>query len=206
MTVKPSDPEAKPRRDGWVERMGTWADVTVGSLLAGPNRTDVYEVVGLANGPQVIDGYTNWCRVKNTVTGEVWSIEPKPKTTPAKFLMPDDEAAPPPARPVENAEAIALLVQHLGAQEIATRDEQTGEVWCPDYASGKSAGDNSYGIEELEHLRICHGLDISGLESLTGNAAIVERAKIHGRLHSPRGATEPHGGFPHRHSDRNDFR
>lgn len=201
--VAPSDPDAQPRRDGWLERPGTWGEVTVGSVLGGPRRTAAWEVIAEAHGAQTIDNYTLWFKIRDLSTGTEHPIEPKPKDRRVIFLMRDDDATPPPRALTDDAEAVALLVEHLGAREIATRDETTGEVWCPDYASGESTtpGSNYYGIEELEHLRICHGLDTTGLEAMAPDVALVERAKIHGRLHSPRGQHEPHGGFPHRHNE-----
>jgi hypothetical protein len=198
--VKPSDPDAPARRDGYLERRGTWAEVTVGSLIAGEKRTDVWEIIDTANPPQIEYGHTLWFRARNRPTGEVKSIPPHMVKDPVTFLMKDDAEKPPPRTPPADAEQIALLVEKLGAQEIATRNNETGEVTCPSYAQGKSVGGNRYGLEEIEHLRICHGIDVSGIQAMPlGKERTIMIAQTHGHLHGPESSKIPHGGFPHRH-------
>lgn len=204
--VNPSDPDATPRRDGYLERRGTWGEVTVGSLLAGPKRTDVLEVIDTRAATQIATGYTLWFRVNNIAICEAHTIEPRLKSDPVTFLMKDDDARPPERTPVADAAEIALLVEHLGARHIATLDVATGEVHAPDYASGARHSPETGGqrpgissIDELEHLEVMHGLDISGLRDLTGNDRLVAISRAHGPLHGPKASGMPHGGVPHRH-------
>ena len=198
---KPSDPEAQPRRDGFLERVGTWGEVTVGSVIASSlSRTRRWEIIATANPGQIEYGHTLWFRMRDQVTGEEVSVKPRPVSIKVVFLMSSDEEVPPPVTPAHDADQIALLVEKLGAQEIATRDHETGEIHCPDY-SGPGAAPGGI-VAELEHLRICHGLDTSGLEAIT-NYTDRDREVIttHGRLHGRNAATIMPGGkgFPHRH-------
>jgi hypothetical protein len=102
--------------------------------------------------------------------------------------------------PVDSDE-ILLLVERLGAQAIAARDHETGEIHCPDYASGHSVGGHkTRAIEQLEHIKIAHGIDISSIELLTGNERIKAVLETHGRQHGPQqNRYLSKGGFPHRH-------
>lgn len=204
--VAKSDPDAKPRRDGMLERRGTWAEVTVGSVLAGPKRADAFEVIASAHGPQIIDEHTLWFRVRNH-DGVEHTIQPRPKTNPVTFLLPNDEATLPARTPAADAEAMALLVEKLGARHIATLDRETGEVTAPDYANGEhhspeTPGERSgiIGIDEIEHLEVMHGIDVSGLRGIVEhNDRMIRVAQIHGGLHAPRSTNATHSGVPHRH-------
>lgn len=200
--VQKSDPEATPRRDKWLERPGTWAEVTIGSLLAGHKRTDVWEVVDSAHGQQVEYGHTLWFKMVNQTTGEIYPCPPKLLTGSVTFLMADDAEEPPPRTPASDAEKIALLVSELGASLIAERNHETGEITCPDYDGtfGRMTEDWKYGKEYLSHLEICHGMDVSGIRAIEDPLERTkEMATIHGRAHLD---SYPHigkGGFPHRH-------
>lgn len=194
--VKPSDPEATPRRDGWLERKGTWGEVTVGSLIAGRNRTDVWEVIATSTGAEIQHGYTLWFRVQNQKTGALHSLEPRDKLAPVTFLMKDDSERPPPYTPPFDSDEIALLVEKLGATPLAQRDNETGEIVCPNYDLNIIPGDR-YGAQYLDHMRVCHGMDVSGLEKLTGDDRTVALTTAHSAAHKP--GYKHTGGFPHRH-------
>lgn len=195
--VRPSNPNAKPRRDGYLERRGTWGEVTVGSLIAGANRTDVWEIVDSAHPQQVQYAHTLWFKAVNRVTGEVYSVPPRFIKNPVVFLMRDDEETPPPATPAGDAEAVALLAEKLGAMVVATRDHATGEILCPDY-DGHFVGPR--GTDEyMYHLRVCHGMDTSGLETLPPDELVMKRAQVHEQAHNFHHPEIGKGGFPHRH-------
>lgn len=197
--VKPSKEDATPRKDGWLERVGTWAEVTVGSLLAGRNRTDVWEVVETRNPEKIEFGHTGWFKMVNRVNGQVFSCEPKNRTYPVTFLMETDVEEPPPAQPHADADQIALLVRELGATEIATMNNETGEVACPDYdGTFHKNTQMSQGDEYWMHLEIAHGMDTTGLRALPNEEMVVARIKAHGNAHNPLKPTTG-GGFPHRH-------
>lgn len=208
--VKPSDPDAPPRRDGWLERHGTWAEVTVGSILADHTRTGAWEVIATATAPQIETNCTQWFRVRSLTTGEEASISPRLVTTRATFLFRDNESQPPPRVPAADGEQMAMLVETLGAQEFAVWDAETGEVWCPNYASGRGHDGRMDGftsvVDEIEHLAVCHGMDVSGLQALSPLEQIDAVRTAHGPLHDVKGARVPgRGGFPHRHVPEDHF-
>lgn len=196
--MKPVDPEAPARRDGYLERKGVWGEVVVGSLLAGEKRSDVWEVTDTQHGQKVEHAYTLWFRLVNRTTGVQVAQPPKMVKDPVTFLVETPEQEQPAYTPPSDTDAVMLVVEELGATILATRDNVTGEVVCPNYAAGYSVGDNKYGVEEIEHLRVCHGMDVRHLETLRGNDAIVQRNKAHGDAHNSKRPTLP-GGFPHRH-------
>lgn len=187
------DDDFKERRDGLYEHRGTWDEVTVGTLLATDKRSEAWEVIATAHGPQVQYGYTLWFRVRERTTGEEKSLAPRMKIDRVNILTEQPETlTTPPRTPPSDAEQILLLVESLGATVLATQDNATGEITCPDYASGHSVGDNRYGREEIEHLRIAHNIDAEGMR-------VEDRVTLHGRAHSPKHPTIGKTGFPHRH-------
>lgn len=193
MSPKPVDPEAPRRRDGYLERRGTWGEVTVGSLLATSwNRTSRWRIVAVSHPPQIGALETLWMRARDEVSGQEFSIPPRRKTLPVTFLVQDPTEEPPPATPAEDAEQVALLVEKLGAQVIATRDNATGEIHCPQFEGPADS--------LLDHIRLAHGLDTSGLAALGLDDKIRQSIELHGRLHNRDAANPPSPyGFPHRH-------
>ena len=196
MSPQPVDPEAPRRRDGYLERKGTWGEVTVGSLLATSwNRTTRWRIIDIANPPQIGHLETLWMRARDEASGAEHSIAPRSKNIPVTFLVSEAEEEPPPTTPASDAEQVALLVETLGAKVIATRDSVTGEIHCPDY-------DRSYELDTgdlLMHLRHAHGIDVSGIETAPHDEKISTAVTWHGRLHTVDAKNPPGAGFPHRH-------
>lgn len=192
--MKQTAEDFAPRRDGWFEHKGTWEEVSLGTVIAGQKRSERWEIVEQAHGTQVEYGHTLWMRAREQSTGAEFTVRPRMKTSAVTILTqsPLDTKTAPPTEP-SDSEAIMLLVQELGAVHLATKDNVTGEITCPDYASGHSNGDNRYGREEIEHLRFAHGL------SVDDDISIVERTTLHGRAHNPKYPDIGKGGFPHRH-------
>lgn len=192
--MKQTAEDFAPRRDGWFEHKGTWEEVTVGTVIASQKRSERWEIVEQSHGTQVEFGHTLWMRAREQTTGAEFTVRPRMKTSAVTILTqsPLDTKTAPPTEP-SDTEAIELLIRELGAVHLATKDNVTGEITCPDYASGKSYGDNSYGREEIEHMRFAHGLQVDD------NMPLVERITLHGRAHNPKYAAEFTGGFPHRH-------
>lgn len=196
--MKPTSDDFLPRRDGWYEHRGTWAEVTVGTVLADQNsRTKRWEIIAVAHGHQVQYGYTLWMRAREQTTGEEISVEPRNKTALVTILTrnPADTQTAGPTWPTDS-DAIMLLVEQLGATLLASRDAETGEITCPDYAIGAShrTGEKGNRLAEIEHLRIAHGMtDISDETSL------ADVTTLHGQAHHPRWPNIGKGGFPHRH-------
>lgn len=186
---KPPDPEAPRRRDGYFERRARWGEVTIGTLIAGSNRTDVWEVIDSRAPDQYSYGMTPWFLTRNRVTGEILSVQPRPVKGLLTVLTPEEDTALPPRTPGSDAEAVALLVRELGAQEIATQDRESGEITCP--AWEKMVRDDS-GEYERHHLLVAHNVDATGLDA-------AERATLHGKAHERRFPDIGKGGFPHRH-------
>lgn len=158
-----------------------WGQLGIGHVIPRDGRK--WTVVDAAAPAQYEYGHSNWLKVR-APNGEEHAIAPKPLTRKVTVLV-DPEAAPiePISHAHGNAEA-ALLAEQLGAIEIATRDEATGEVWCPWSSSPQEA---------LLHLRVAHQIDTDGIDD-TPEA----RAEIHGRAHD---IAHPllKGGFTHRH-------
>lgn len=189
---------------------GKAGQIRVGHWIQGSKRTakDVWEATEFRNPGQIEYGHTLWMKVANVHTGVEAVVPPKVVTFPTNFLLTDEEfvqaeaSRRPPHRPDQwptDSDEVLLLVEKLGAQDIAMRDNKTGEVICPAYAMGHSHAGNYYGVEEIEHLRIAHGIDVSGLLDLRGDERTIAVANAHGPLHGPRSAHMAHAGFPHRH-------
>lgn len=203
--MKTTSEDFQPRRDGWFEHRGTWAEVTVGTVLADPagSRTKAWEVIATAHpsdGKQIEYGDTLWMRVREVTSGEEHTLPPRNKTYPVAILTrdPRDTKTPDPT-PASDSEVIALLVEKLGATHLATRDNVTGEITCPNYAAGGlHEGAERGGMKaEMEHLRFAHGVDTTRFEEMHWDDRIREVTTFHGRLHTNK---EPSpGGFPHRH-------
>lgn len=184
-----------PRKDGFDQRQGRWKDLGVGMTIERGGRR--WTIIDSAIPPQFQYGYSLWFRFQ-APKGETFNCAPKPLVTPVTILSKPGEDLPPPTLPVGHAEA-ALLVESLGATEIATKDEASGEIWCPAHTT-MHTGD--YGRGEILHLQLAHGLDTSALEALPLAERAVALVKAHGPLHFKNAealATASGRGFPHRH-------
>lgn len=194
--------DAKPRRDGLIEARATWGEITVGTLLAGPtSRTEVWEVVDTQAGEQIYDNKTLWFKIRERSSGAEHAVPPRLVTDRVTVLLESPEDRLPPKTPASDAAAMELIVTELGATLIASRDNATGEIWCPNYASGHHATEDwHHGREELMHLQICHGMDTSAIEKLEGDAFLREITTLHSHAHDSRKRLVlGGGGFPHRH-------
>jgi hypothetical protein len=164
-----------------VETPWLWGNLGIGHTLLKDGRK--WEVVAAAAPAQYEYGYSNWLKVR-APNGEEHPIPPRRVKMACTVLL-DPEADPiPPASHVHGSAEAALLVEQLGAQEIATQDAATGEVWCPWTVSGV--------VDEL-HLRVAHGMDTTGLESIDA------RVNAHGKAHDGHYPLLGKGGFAHRH-------
>lgn len=198
-----TDDDFKPRRDGWFEHVGTWGEVTVGTVIASQKRSERWEIIEQRHGQQIDYGHTLWMKAREQTTGAEYVMKPKPKTAMATILTqsPRDTETPPHTPPAD-AEAIALLVEKLGAVHLATHDSTTGEVTCPNYGAGYThEGGERYGVrDEMEHLRFAHGIDTTDLEAMEYNERVKAVTTLHGRAHATKYQAETNqGGFPHRH-------
>lgn len=190
----PTAEDSQPRRDGYFEHKGTWDEVSVGTILAdGDRRSKRWEVIATSHGEQVQYGYTLWFRVRDE-TGAEATITPRLKTLQAVMLTksPLDRKGVPPTEPSDTA-AIQLLIASLGATVMATRNEITGEITCPDYNfdPGHFNGDRRRGL--VEHMRFAHGMTVDG------TITIEEAIPLHGHAHDPKWSDVGKCGFPHRH-------
>lgn len=187
---------------GRVPVVGTYGDITVGSMIHGRwgHQNDVWEVVEVRNPPQHEVGKSPWLRVINVATGEESRIPPRSLGGPVTFMIEEHlvevegaKASPdmlPPRRPLSDQDAVDLLVRELGATEIATKDHATGIVTCPMYEERMLPMS-----EYRHHLEVAHGIDMTNVPD--DPATVVT---LHGKAHSP---TEPYvgkGGFPHQHT------
>lgn len=195
--------------DGLVPWRGRAGDIRVGHILQGDSgaKKDVWEVIDTRNPNQYDLGQTPWLRVRRLGTEEVVAIPPKGARERVTFMLTPDEfdfaenfGRPPhlPQVMLADAEEVALLVNELGATRIATRDDVTGEIWCPAYHSGALSEGTHWrdrAREELDHLRLCHGMDVTALEEMDWEEQMHAFVKHHGQAHRD----NLPGGFPHRH-------
>ena len=198
--MKPTADDFEPRRDGWFEHVGTWGEVTVGTVISSRKRSERWEIIETSHGPRVEYGYTLWMRAREQTSGAEFTVQPRPKTGRVKILTQDPaDTETPEYTPPSDSEALALLVEKLGATHLATRDETTGEITCPDYAAGHlhDGAERGGTKAEMEHLRFAHGFDTTGFESLPFDDRLRAVVSAHGRLHG--GQDMSPGGFPHRH-------
>lgn len=158
-----------------------WGDLGIGHIIPKDGRK--WTVVDGAAPAQYEYGHSNWIRIQ-APNGETHAIRPKPVTRRVTVLV-DPEAPPiPPLSHVHGSDEAALLVEKLGAIEIATRDERTGEVWCP-WEMNKEAA--------ILHLQIAHQIDTTGIDTAEA------RARVHGQAHDVDYPLIGKGGFTHRH-------
>lgn len=193
----PTSDDSDPRRDGWFEHRGTWEEVTVGTIVAGRKRTERWEILEVAHGRQVEFGFTLWMRARDQVSGDVYTMKPRPKVDPVTILTQDprDTETPDPTAPTDT-EAIMVLVEMLGAVQLARRNETTGEVTCPDYESGRHhlpGHLEDLHRAEVEHLRFAHGT------SVNDDVSAEDLTTLHGQAHNPKWPNIGKAGFPHRH-------
>jgi len=196
--VKPTAEDFAPRRDGWFEHWGVWGEVTVGTVLADRNsRTKRWEIIAQAHGAQVEAGQTLWMRAREQTSGEEFSVQPHSKVARVRILTqsPHDTQTAPPTEP-SDTEAIALVVEKLGASHLATRDSVTGEITCPDYLYQSHIpghGDRQIQRGLIEHLLFAHNHPVAS------DISLEDLITVHGQAHSPKHPGVGKGGFPHRH-------
>lgn len=195
--MNPTDDDAQPRRDGWHEHKGTWAEVTVGTVIADANsRMRRWEIIATSHGNAPIPPMkTLWMRAREQASGEEFTVEPRTKTTRVIILTEDPrDTKTPDYTPPGDTEAVWALVEGLGATLLASRDEATGEITCPDYTyESHLDGDGRIKLGLLEHMRIAHGHEHFDQEDDLPSL-ITLHAQMH-HLENPIGK----GGFPHRH-------
>jgi hypothetical protein len=175
-----------------------WGQLGIGSVIRdrGARR---WTCIAAAQPQQYEYGKTCWLRFK-APNGEEISIPPRYVNFGVNVLVDPTSPRVEPAR-VDDGGATWLLAQELGAEEIATLDNGTGEVWCPDYifSNGVSLGLPAVDLAEglLRHLEVCHSVDTSGIRQIAPWDAQHDAAhKAHDRAHK-----HPVGdaGFTHRH-------
>jgi hypothetical protein len=197
--------------DGLVPWDGRAGDIRVGHIIQGSTKAkrDVWKVIDTRNPHQYDVGRTPWLRVQRLGTEQIEAVPPKTVRTPVTFMLTPEEFehaamyGSVPALPktlLADADEIALLVEKLGATEIVSKDHETGEMWCPNYAYGRRhTAEWEPGIlilDQLHHLQICHGMDITGLEDITDwEQQMLAVINHHGEAHRD----NLPGGFPHRH-------
>jgi hypothetical protein len=158
-----------------------WGELGIGHVILKDGRK--WTVVDAAAPAQYEYGRSNWLKLR-APNGEEHAIEPKSVRKQVDVLI-DPEADPiPPVSHVHGSVEAALLVEQLGAIELATQDSATGEVWCPWSVSGSV---------DLVHLQVAHNIDTTGIETLE------QRNDVHGQAHDPRYPLIGKGGFTHRH-------
>ena len=191
--MDPTPEDFQPRRDGWFEHEGTWAEVTIGTVIGSRHyRTGAWEIIDQSHGKgQIPIASTLWMRARNLATGEERTVRPRHKTIAVTILTRDPEdTQTPPVTPPSDSEALELLVKELSPVPLAYRDEETGEITCPDLNSmdfGKR--------EEIEHLTYAHGITVPQ------DLSLADVITLHGRAHQPKYRDVGKGGFPHRHAN-----
>lgn len=195
--MKPTRDDADPRRDGWFEHSGTWEEVTVGTVIASRKRSERWEIIDVAMSTHVQYGKTLWMRAREQTTGAEYTVEPRNKTSPVTILTQDprDTKTPPPTEP-SDAEAIMLLVRELGAEVMASKDNETGEITCPDYTYRSHIpgyGDRQISRGLIEHMRFAHAHPVDD------DIDFATLITLHGQAHNPKWPNIGKGGFPHRH-------
>lgn len=185
-------------------RSAEWGKLGVGSILLDSSRRR-WTCIAMAQPQQFEYGKTCWLKFQ-APNGEEFNVPPRYVNFRCRVLV--DPTAPPiePAWPDGAAEAW-LLAQELGAEEIATQDKRTGEVWCPDYIFDTGIG---LGLPDpepdiagrtiepfLRHLEVCHGVDTAGLRAIEPwDAQSMAAHTAHDEAHKhPVGGA----GFTHRH-------
>lgn len=191
--MKPTG-DVKPRRDGWHEHEGTWGEVTVGTVIAtSASRTQRWEIVEQAMSTPVPFMKTLWMRAREQTSGAEFTVTPRTKTSKVIILTQDPaDTQTPPRTPPADADAIMLLIEELGATLLATRDEETGEIVCPDYIDETHREDGRLLVGLIEHMRFAHGMKVDD------GISLADAYTLHSAAHDlTSGVTR--GGFPHRH-------
>lgn len=193
--MKPTADDADPRRDGWFEHKAEWGEVQLGTVIATAKRSERWEIIDIAMGHPVPPGETLWMKAREQTTGAEFAIHPRLKNRPVTILTQDPaDTVGMPVQPPSDADAIMLLVQELGAETMASRDNVTGEIVCPDYIERShltGAAKCRRGL--VEHMALAHGHPVD--EDLD----IGTLASLHGQAHDPRWPNIGKSGFPHRH-------
>lgn len=193
-----TDDSSEPRRDGWFEHKGNWGEVTVGTVIASKKRSERWEVIATAHGSTPAEyGHTLWFQIREQTSGEVHPVAPKYKMHAVTILTQDprDTKTAPPTAPVD-ADAIMLLVEKLGAEVMATRNEETGEITCPDYLYDSHIpghGEQQIRRGLIEHMRFAHRMSVDA--DLDLKSTII----LHTQAHDSRWPNIGKTGFPHRH-------
>lgn len=197
--MKPTSDMAAPRRDGWFEHRGTWGEVVLGTVIASQKRSERWEIVEQSMGAAPGPGYGNtlWMRAREQSDGREFTVEPRFKTLPVTILTqsPADTKTGEPTEP-SDAEAVMLLVRELGAEVMASRDNTTGEVVCPDYTYKSHIpghGDRQISRGLIEHIRFAHQHPVDD------SIELVALIDLHSACHNRKMPTVGKGGFPHRH-------
>jgi hypothetical protein len=166
----------------------TWGELGVGMMIIDKNKRP-WSIIAAAQPEQFQYAKTCWLKLKAR-NGDEASLPPRMINYPVNVLVdPANPVAVEPAWP-DGAREAWMLAQQLGATEIATQDLRTGEVWCPDYT--RPNPERTGFTPLLNHLEICHGVDVTGMD--TWESLAVHNA--HSRAHTnPIGGT----GFTHRH-------
>lgn len=194
----PTSDDFEPRRDGWFEHRGTWGEVVLGTVIGvREKRSQAWEIVDVSQATQVQYGYTLWMRARERTTGQEFTLEPRPKINPVIILTDDPaDTATGPIVPPSDADAIMELVSTLGATLLASRDNETGEIVCPDYIDRghlEGFGERKISRGLGEHMRVAHGHPVAD------DIDFVSLVNIHGQSHDHRWPNIGKGGFPHRH-------
>lgn len=140
-------------------------------------------------------GETPWFRAREMTTGAEYTMPPRATNTKVVILTrsPTDTWAGQ-HKPPTDVEAIMAVVESLGATILATRDDKTGEVTCPDYVYDTHPGTRL--IEGFaEHLRVAHGLQVDD------NIEPGDAYRLHAQAHSRNHPNIGKGGFVHRHKE-----
>lgn len=198
--MKPTSDDFEPRRDGWFEHKATWQEVVVGTVIASrERRSQRWEIIDVAMSTQVDYGRTLWMRARAQATGVEYTVRPRKKVSPVIILTQDprDTEAGDPTAP-SDADAIMLLVRELGADAMATRDDVTGEITCPDYLYDSHiprelCEQSTVRSGMIEHMRFAHTL------SVNDDLELASAVTLHGQAHHPGWPNIGKGGFPHRH-------
>lgn len=196
--MMPTGDDFSPRRDGWYEHKGTWDEVTVGTVIADANsRTKRWEIIAQSHGTGQIEPMkTLWMRAREQTTGEEFTSPPRTKTAKVTILTrdPADTKTAEPTPPTDT-EAVWALVEGLGATLMASIDDATGEVTCPDYTYESHIESDGLNIKPglLEHMRVAHGHD-----HFDHDDDLASLISLHARMHHNENPLSQ-GGFPHRH-------
>ena len=197
MTMLPTSDDAQPRRDGWFEHKAQWGEVVVGTTIADvSSRTRRWDIIEVSQATHVQYGHTLWMRAREQTSGEEFTVRPRVKTSSVVILTQNPADTKTGAiTPPSNADAIMLLVEQLGATHLASRDERTGEITCPDYLYDSHIPTSHSHIKRglIEHMRYAHALQVDD------EVGLLDAINTHAHAHHL-ATSGGKGGFPHRHT------